>query len=113
VLVIIKNYTGDIINFESAVQVCQFKGMKVRSLVVNDDIAFFDTDNERKEARGLCGTVLLYKMLGAASLMGYSLERLCELGQSIISRTFSLNVSLGACSLPGRQAGFEVAPDCY
>lgn len=69
-LVIIKNYTGDIINFESAIQWCTLRGIKAHSLVVNDDIAFIDTDKERKEARGLCGTVLLYKMLGAAAYAG-------------------------------------------
>jgi dihydroxyacetone kinase len=80
----------------------------VKSLVVNDDIAFIETDKDRKDARGLCGTVLLYKILGAAAALGWPLDKLREFGASIIARTFTLNASLGACALPGRPAGFHL-----
>lgn len=56
----------------------------------------------------MCGTVLIYKMLGAACAKGYDLEKLHELGVSINKRIYSLNVSLGACSLPGNPPGFSV-----
>lgn len=47
-LLIIKNYTGDIMNFESAALRCSKTGIKVKTLVVNDDIAFIEKDPERK-----------------------------------------------------------------
>ena len=71
VLVIIKNYTGDVINFELASNIARAKGIKVKTLIVGDDIAFIESSSEleekRREARGLTGTVLLYKILGAAA----------------------------------------------
>lgn len=108
VLLIIKNYTGDIMNFESAALRCSKNAVNVRTLVVNDDIAFIESDPERKEARGLCATVLVYKMLGAACQKGYDLDKVHKLGISITKRMFSLNASLGACSLPGNPPGFSV-----
>jgi dihydroxyacetone kinase len=75
ILLIIKNYTGDIMNFESAALRCSKQGINIKTLVVNDDIAFMEKDPERKEARGLCGTVLVYKMLGAACQSGVDLDK--------------------------------------
>ena len=72
ILVIMKNYTGDIINFESAVDIISAKykvshGVKIKTLQVGDDIALLDTLGPKMKPRGVAGTVLLYKILGAAS----------------------------------------------
>lgn len=67
VLLIIKNYMGDVINFELAASLARTKGIQVETIRVGDDIAF------ETNKRGLAGTVLLYKILGAAALQGMSL----------------------------------------
>jgi len=72
ILVIIKNYTGDIINFESGVDMIRAQygsshGVKIRTLQVGDDIALLDTLSSKMKPRGVAGTVLLYKILGGAS----------------------------------------------
>ncbi len=64
-LIIIKNYTGDVINFNLAMTIARSKGIKVESLIVGDDIAI----DPEKPGRGLTGTVLIYKLLSAYSLM--------------------------------------------
>jgi dihydroxyacetone kinase len=64
VLVVVKNYTGDVLNFAAAVRVCRGRGMAVDSLLVADDMAFLGPGSTREDARGLCGTVLIYHLLG-------------------------------------------------
>jgi len=60
----------------------------------------------KNEARGLAGTVLLYKLLGAASWMGRSLDYLYELGKKILANTYTLGTSMSSCSIPGFPSTF-------
>ncbi|KAL4512388.1 hypothetical protein ABPG72_005390 [Tetrahymena utriculariae] len=105
VLLIIKNYTGDIINFELAASLARTRGVQVETIVVGEDAAF--TENKR----GLAGTVLLYKMLGAAANQGMNLQQLKEIGTQIISNMQTLGVSLSSCALPGNDPTFSLAQD--
>jgi dihydroxyacetone kinase len=76
ILLIIKNYTGDIVNFRLAKKICQQRfNLKIASLIVADDISLRDpqnSDHSQKSSRGVAGTVLLYKLLGAAAEKGMS-----------------------------------------
>lgn len=98
-LLIVKNYTGDIINFKLAMELARQKGITVDMLIVEDDIAFSnysqtESSSTFNKKRGLCGTVLLYKILGDLVQQGKNLNFLKEIGESIIKSTFTLGVSL-------------------
>ncbi|KRX08442.1 DhaL domain [Pseudocohnilembus persalinus] len=114
-LVVIKNYTGDVINFELAAGFARSQsGLKVKTLVVADDIAFLqgnDIHQKKKEARGLSGTVLVYKILGAAAYKGKDLDYIQNFGEKILKNIFSLGVSMSSCSLPGFAANFQLQND--
>jgi dihydroxyacetone kinase len=104
--VIIKNYTGDIINFESGVDMIRAQygashGVKIRTLQVGDDIALLDTLGSKMKPRGVAGTVLLYKILGAASFNGMKVDEIADMGELILKNMYSFGVSFDSCSLPG------------
>jgi dihydroxyacetone kinase len=112
-LVIIKNYTGDIINFQSAVNIITAKyatshNVKIRCLEVMDDVALLDTLGPKMKPRGVAGTVLLYKVLGGASYQGKNLDHCVALGEEILKNTFSFGVSFDSCSVPGQPKSHEL-----
>ena len=72
-------------NFELASGFARTKGIQVKTLIVADDVAFIDSLNDSKgDARGLSGTVLLYKILGAAAYLDKSLDYIHDLGQKVL-----------------------------
>src|SRR5690606_32245909 len=83
VLLIIKNYTGDVMNFEMAMEMAEMEDIKVEKVIVNDDIAVEDSTYTAGR-RGVAGTVLVHKILGAAAEAGFSLEDLKKLGDKVI-----------------------------
>lgn len=116
ILVIIKNYTGDIINFESAVDIITAKyqtshGVKIRTLQVGDDVALLDSLGPKMKPRGVAGTVLLYKILGGASYQGKNLDQVVALGEDILKNMFSFGVSFDSCSLPGKPKSHQLESD--
>ena len=78
ILLIIKNYTGDIVNFRLAKKICEQRfNLKISTLIVADDTSLRDPQNStqsKSSSRGVAGTVLLYKLLGAAASKGMGLE---------------------------------------
>ncbi|KAG5510692.1 hypothetical protein GH5_06909 [Leishmania sp. Ghana 2012 LV757] len=109
ILVIIKNYTGDILNFEYAVLQARARGIQVETVLAADD-AVFGTEDVKKR-RGLAGCCLLYKILGAAAASGLSLAQLKELSNRVSRNMRSIGASLSSCSLPGSPAS-SVLPPC-
>lgn len=99
VLLIIKNYTGDVLNFETATELLADSGVKVVTLLVDDDVAVKDSLYTAGR-RGVANTVLLEKLLGAAAEKGYSLSQLAELGYKLNNRGHSIGIALGACTVP-------------
>ncbi|MEZ8141868.1 hypothetical protein A1OO_04275 [Enterovibrio norvegicus FF-33] len=91
VLLIVKNYQGDRMNFEIAAELSESDTLMV---LVNDDA----TQSDRDSARGLAGVVVVEKMLGAAAERGLTLEALAELGDDIVSRTRTIGVAFSTCS---------------
>src|SRR6476659_6336142 len=74
VLHIVKNYTGDVMNFEMAAELCQARGIEVQSVVINDDVAVQDSLYTAGR-RGVGATVLAEKICGAAAARGYNLAK--------------------------------------
>jgi dihydroxyacetone kinase len=101
VLLIVKNYTGDKLNFGLAAQMAQTTlGKKIEIVTVADDVALLDSKTITIGARGIAGVVLVHKILGAASASGLSLSDLKSLGDLISGGVKTFGVSLSSCNLP-------------
>lgn len=100
VLLIIKNYSGDIMNFEMAGDLAQDMDVKVKSVIVKDDVAVKESTFSTGR-RGISGTVFVHKIAGAKAEAGGSLEEVAELAQRTADNVRSFGVSLSSCILPG------------
>ncbi len=111
VLLIIKNYSGDVMNFEMAKDMAEMEGIKVETVIVNDDVAVEDSTYTTGR-RGIAGTVLVHKLAGAAAEKGMDLENVKRVAEKVIANTRSMGMSLTPCIVP--QAGkpsFELEED--
>lgn len=99
VLLIIKNYSGDVMNFEMAMELAEMEDIQVDKIIVDDDIAVEDSDDKQGK-RGVAGTILVHKLLGAAAQNGASLAELKELGDKAVANTNSLGVALTGATVP-------------
>jgi dihydroxyacetone kinase-like protein len=102
VLYIVKNYTGDILNFEMAADLAKSEGIPVESVVVNDDVAVQDS-LYTSGRRGVGLTVLLEKIVGAAAEQKRSLDNLADLARKVNAIGRSMGMALTSCTVP--QAG--------
>ncbi len=96
-LLIVKNYTGDRLNFGLAAERARAYGIKVSMVIVDDDIALPDLP----QARGLAGTLFVHKIAGALAEDGADLEIVTEAAQRIIGNVASIGMSLDTCTVPG------------
>ncbi|MCA8865959.1 MULTISPECIES: dihydroxyacetone kinase subunit DhaK [unclassified Halomonas] len=96
-LLIVKNYTGDRLNFGLAAERARALGHKVSMVVVDDDIALPDLP----QARGVAGTLFVHKIAGALAEQGAELETLTSAAKRVIANTHSIGMSLDTCSVPG------------
>ena len=111
VLHIVKNYTGDIMNFEMAAELCQARGMEVRAVVINDDVAVEDSLYTAGR-RGVGVTVLAEKLCGAAAERGYDLARLEALCRKVNANGRSMGMALTSCTVPAAgKPTFELGED--
>lgn len=111
VLLIIKNYTGDVMNFEMAMEMAEMEDIKVEKVIVNDDIAVEDSTYTAGR-RGVAGTVLVHKILGAAAEAGFSLEEIKALGEKVIDNIKTVGVAISPATVPAvGKPGFELADD--
>ncbi|MTI16505.1 dihydroxyacetone kinase subunit DhaK [Rhodobacteraceae bacterium RKSG542] len=99
VLLLIKNYTGDVLNFESAVELLHFDDIPVASVTIDDDVAVKDSLYTAGR-RGVGATVLIEKLVGAAIEAGADLDEATDLARSLNNRSRSFGVALGACTVP-------------
>ena len=108
VLLIVKNYSGDIMNFEMAKELAELDDIKVDHVVVDDDISIEETSSTGK--RGVAGTVLVHKILGAAAEAGLKLEELKNLGEVLVDNMATIGVSLSPATVPEvGKPGFQLA----
>jgi dihydroxyacetone kinase-like protein len=111
VLMIIKNYTGDVMNFEMAAELAEMEGIQVEKLLVDDDIAVEDSAYTAGK-RGVAGTVIVHKLLGAAADQGVSLSDLKAVGENLVQQIKTIGVAISAATVPEvGEPGFEIAAD--
>lgn len=99
VLTIVKNYTGDVLNFETAAELAETDGLTVRQVVVNDDVAVEDSLYTAGR-RGVAGTVAVEKIAGAAAERGDDLDAVAAVAQRVIDNVRSMGLALTACTVP-------------
>jgi dihydroxyacetone kinase-like protein len=99
VLLIVKNYTGDVLNFETAAELAAADEVDVRSVVIDDDVAVKDSLYTAGR-RGVGGTVLLEKIVGAAAERGDSLDAVENLARQVIANVRSMGMALTAPTVP-------------
>lgn len=111
VLYIIKNYTGDVLNFETAAELAEADGIRIESILVNDDVAVEDSSFTAGR-RGVAGTVLVEKIAGAAAERGDSLAEVAAIGRRVIQNVRSMGVALAPCTVPhAGEPSFDLAAD--
>lgn len=99
VLLVVKNYTGDVLNFETAAELAGVDGVEVRTVLVDDDVAVRDSTHTAGR-RGVGATVLVEKIAGAAAAGGANLSRCGELAERVVSRSRSMGLALTAPTVP-------------
>jgi dihydroxyacetone kinase-like protein len=111
VLHIVKNYTGDVMNFDMAADLGKAEGIEVESVVTNDDVAVEDSLYTAGR-RGVGVTVLLEKICGGAAEDGRSLQEVAELARRVNANGRSMGMALTPCITPGSgEPSFELADD--
>ncbi len=96
-LLIVKNYTGDRLNFGLAAERARALGRKVEMVVVDDDIALPDLP----QPRGVAGTLFVHKIAGAMAEAGDPLEAVASAARTVIGKVASIGMSLDTCTVPG------------
>jgi len=110
-LLLIKNYTGDIINFNMAKEECEDEGHKVEIVVVNDDVAVEDS-TWTAGRRGVSGTMFVIKVAGAKAETGASLEEVKMVALKAIDNVRTMGVAISPCVNPiSGIAGFSIGDD--
>lgn len=108
---IVKNYTGDVLNFETAAELSEAEGVNVRTVLVNDDVAVEDSLYTAGR-RGVGGTVLVEKIAGAAAERGDDLDAVAAIGERVNSNVRTMGVALSACTVPhAGSPSFDLAED--
>ncbi|WP_434121895.1 dihydroxyacetone kinase subunit DhaK [Salinicoccus roseus] len=108
VLLVIKNYSGDVMNFEMAQEMAEAEGHRVASVVVRDDVAI---DNE-EQRRGVAGTVLVHKYAGYLAEQGVPLDDIVKKVQEMMTSLYSIGMALHPCLVPTTgEYGFDLSED--
>lgn len=99
VFMIIKNYSGDIMNFEMAQELAEMEGIQVASVVVDDDIAV-ENSLYTQGRRGVAGTILVHKILGHAAREGKSLDQIKALADQLVPHIKTIGLALSGATVP-------------
>jgi phosphoenolpyruvate---glycerone phosphotransferase subunit DhaK len=111
VLLIVKNYSGDVMNFQMAADLAALEGIQVKQVIVNDDVAVEDSTYTTGR-RGIAGTVFVHKIAGALAEQGASLEEVYQTAEKVVQHTRSMGMALTPCVLPATgKPGFEIDED--
>ena len=98
-LLVVKNYTGDRLNFGLAAEMARAEGIPVETVIVDDDVALKGT-GQATGARGLAGTVFIHKLVGAAAAEGKSLSETAATGRAAVQALATMGVSFSAGTSP-------------
>jgi len=99
VLFLVKNYTGDVLNFETAAELAHADGIKVQSILIDDDVAVKDSLYTAGR-RGVGTTVLMEKIVGAAAESGYDLDQCADLARKVNQYGRSIGMAITSCIVP-------------
>ena len=99
VLLVIKNYTGDVLNFEMASEMAAAEGIIVESVVVNDDVAV-ENSTWTTGRRGIAGTIFVHKIAGARAEAGACLAEVKKVAEKVIANVRSMGMALAPCTVP-------------
>ncbi len=105
-LLIVKNYTGDRLNFGLAAERARAHGLKVNMVIVDDDIALPDLP----QARGVAGTLFVHKVAGALAEQGADLDAVTAAAEHVIKGVVSIGMSLDTCTIPGSPKEDRIGP---
>jgi dihydroxyacetone kinase-like protein len=106
---IVKNYTGDVLNFETAAEMAQAEGVHVRSVLVNDDVAVEDSLYTAGR-RGVGGTIMVEKIAGASAQRGDDLDTVTGIAERVVANVRTMGVALSGCTVPhAGTPSFELA----
>ena len=105
-LLIVKNYTGDRLNFGLAAERARAQGLKVAMVIVDDDVALPDLP----QARGVAGTLFVHKIAGALAEQGADLETVSTTAEQVIKGVVSIGMSLDTCTVPGTPKEDRIGP---
>ncbi|MFD1829649.1 dihydroxyacetone kinase subunit DhaK [Streptomyces desertarenae] len=101
VLFVVKNYTGDVLNFDMAAELAEDEGVQVAKVLVNDDVAVVDSTYTAGR-RGTGATLFVEKLAGAAAEAGAPLERVEAVARQVVESSRSFGVALSACTTPAK-----------
>ncbi|MGY4688354.1 dihydroxyacetone kinase subunit DhaK [Salibacterium sp. K-3] len=108
VLLIVKNYSGDVMNFDMAAEMAAAEGIDTEQIIVKDDVA---VENEA-DRRGVAGTIFVHKIVGAAAEEGLDLQEAAELARHVLKNVRTMGVSLRPSTVPASgKPGFTLAED--
>lgn len=111
VLLIVKNYSGDVMNFEMAKDIAEMEDIEVGFVLVDDDIAV-ENSTYTQGRRGVAGTVLVHKILGALARGGASVKELETFGNELVKNIKTIGIALSGATVPEvGKPGFELADD--
>lgn len=111
VLCIIKNYTGDVLNFEMAMDMAADEDITVDSVIVNDDVAVQDSLYTTGR-RGVAGTIFVHKIAGAKAEEGATLSEVKDVAEKVIANVRTMGMAITPCTVPAAgKPGFELSED--
>ena len=111
VLMVVKNYTGDVMNFEMAAEMAEMEGITVKHVVTNDDVAVKDS-LYTVGRRGVAGTIFVHKIAGALAEEGGTLDEVQAVAQKVIDNVRTMGAATQACTVPAAgKPGFELSDD--
>ena len=111
VLAVIKNYEGDVMNFETAIELAEMEGVDVETVVVDDDVAVEDS-LYTSGRRGVCGTILVHKAAGAKAAAGAELSEVRRVAQKVVDNVGTMGMALTSCVTPEKgEPTFDLGDD--
>ncbi len=110
VLFLVKNYTGDVLSFETGAELLHFDGIKVQNILIDDDVAVKDSLYTAGR-RGVGTTVIVEKIVGAAAQAGYDLDQCADLARKVNQNGRSMGMALTSCVTPSKGSPIFDLPD--
>jgi len=111
VFMVVKNYTGDVMNFEMAAEMAEMDGIPVKYVVTNDDVAVQDS-LYTVGRRGVAGTIFVHKIAGAKAEEGAELEAVQAVAQKVVDNVRTMGMAIKPCTVPAvGKPGFELSDD--